>query len=130
MKRTTVFIIEKDTPVANLIRYQLLSQQAKHVEVFPTLAECLHFMQKRSIPDFLIADLAHLEIKASVFLKTVMQLFPGVKVLFLSPFTDLNAASQLMEEGASDYICTSGRMEHWIRELGKNMEFLIREKTL
>jgi len=129
MKRTTVFIIEKEAPVANLIRYHLLSHQAKQVQVFPTVAECLYFMQKKSISDFLIADLAHSEINASGFLKTILQSFPGVKILFLSPFTDDSLVTQLMEDGATDYIYKSGRMEDWIHELIKNMEFLIREKS-
>jgi DNA-binding NarL/FixJ family response regulator len=129
MKRTTVFIIEKDAPLANLVRYHLLSKQAKHVQVFPTVTECFYFMHKKSIPDFLIADLDHPEINAIGFLKTVRQSFPGVRVLFLSPFTDDSLVSQLMEDGATDYIYKSDRMEDWIRELVKNMEFLIREKS-
>ena len=104
MKRTTVFIIEKEAPIANLIRYHLLSHQAKHVQVFPSVTECLYFMRKKSIPDFLIADLAHPEINAPI-------------------------ATQLLKEGATDYIYKSGRMEDWIHELVKDMEFLIREKT-
>lgn len=129
MKRTTVFIIEKEAPVANLIRYHLLSHQAKHVQVFPTPAECLYFMQKKSMPDFLIADLAHPEITGPGFLKAVLQSFPGVRILFLSPFTDDSLVTPLMEDGATDYIYKSGRMEDWILELVKNMEFLIREKS-
>jgi len=129
MKRTTVFIIEKEAPIANLIRYHLLSHQVKHVQVFPSVTECLYFMQKKSIPDYLIADMAHPEINASIFLKTILQSFPGIKILLLSPFTDDSLVTQLMEEGATDYIYKSGRMEDWIHELVKNMEFLIREKN-
>ena len=129
MKRTTVFIIEKETSVANLIRYHLLASQAKHVQVFPSVPECLYFMQKKSIPDFLIADLDHPEINAPVFLKTILQSFPGVKVLFLSPFTDDVILTQLMEEGATDYIYKSGQKEDWIGELVKNMEFLNQPKS-
>ena len=127
MKRTTVFIIEKDASIANLIRYQLVSHQARHVQVFPTPEECLYFMHKKSIPDFLIADLAHPEINASGLLKAVKQSFPGVKILFLSPLTDDSLVKQLMEAGATDYIFKSGRTEDWIHELLKNMEFLIRK---
>jgi DNA-binding NarL/FixJ family response regulator len=128
MKRTTVFIIEKEAPVANLIRYQLLSRQAKHVQVFPSVPECLYFMQKKSTPDYLIADLDHPEILATGFLSTILQSFPGVRVLFLSSFTDDSLAKQLLEAGATDCIYKSGRMEDWIMELVKNTEFLIREK--
>jgi DNA-binding NarL/FixJ family response regulator len=129
MKRTTVFIIEKEAPVANLIRYHLLSRQVKHVQVFPSPAECLYFMHKKSIPDFLIANVAHPEINASALLKTVLQSFPGVKILFLSPFSDDSLVSKLMEEGATDYIYKSERTENWIHELVMNMEFLLREKS-
>ena len=129
MKRTNVFIIEKEAPIANLIRYHLLSHQFKHVQVFPTVTECLYYMQKKSIPDFLIADLDHPEINATGFLKTVLQSFPGIRILFLSSYTDDLLVTQLMEDGATDYICKSGRMEGWIQELVKNMEFLIREKS-
>ena len=129
MKRTTVFIIEKEAPVANLIRYHLLSNQVKQVQVFPNVQECLYFMQKKSTPDYLVADLDHPEINASGFLKMILQSFRGVRILFLSPFTDDLLAKQLMEEGATDCIPKSGRMEDWIMELVKNMEFLIREKV-
>ena len=129
MKRITVFIIEKEAPVANLIRYHLASHQAKQVQVFPSVAECLYFMQKKSIPDFLIADMANPEINARGFLKTILKSFPGVKVIFLSPFTDDSLVSQLMEEGATDYIYKSVHPEDWIHELAENMEFLIREKS-
>jgi DNA-binding NarL/FixJ family response regulator len=129
VKRTTIFIIEKEAPVANLIRYYLLSHQAKHVQVFPTPAECLYFMHKKSIPDFLIANVSHPEINATGFLKSVLQFFPGVKILFLSPFTDDSLVTRLMEEGATDYIYKSDRMEDWIHELVMNMEFLLREKS-
>ena len=128
MKITSVFIIDKETPVANMIKYQLLSHQVKQVQIFSSVSECLYYMRKRSIPDFVIADLAHPEINAPSFLSTIIQSFPGVRVLFLSPFTDDSLVSKLMEEGAADYIHTSGRMEEWIMELLKNMDFLIREK--
>ena len=129
MKKTTVFIIEEEAPIANLIRYHLLSHQARYVQVFPNVTECLYFMRKKSKPDFLIADLAYPEINAPVFLKSILQSFPGVKILLLSPFNDDSFATQLLQEGATDYICKSGRMEDWIHELVKNMEFLIREKS-
>ena len=130
MKRKTIFIIEKEAPVANLIRYHLLTQhQARHVQVFPTPEKCLYFMHKKSIPDFLIADLDHPETHALGFLETVMQSFPGIKILFLSPNTDDTLVRRLMEEGATDYIFKSAWMENWIRELVKNMKFLVREKN-
>jgi DNA-binding response OmpR family regulator len=129
MKRITVFIIEKEASVANLIRYHLLSHQARHVQVFPTPEECLYYMHKKSIPDFLIADLAHPEIRALSFLNTVLHSFQGIKILFLSPYTDDTLVTQLMEGGATDYIFKSAHMEDWIHELVKNMEFLVREKS-
>lgn len=129
MKRKTVFIIEKEVSVANLIRYHFLSHQARLVQVFPTPEECLYFMHKRSIPDFLVADLAHPEINAPGFLKTVLLSFPGIKILFLSSYTEDTLVTQLMEGGATDYIFKSARMEDWIHELVKNMEFLAREKN-
>jgi len=129
MKRITVFIIEKDVALANLIRYHLYSHQARQVQVFPAVAECHYFMQKKSIPDFLIADMANPEINARGFLKTILKSFPGVKVIFLSPFTDDSLVSQLMEEGATDYFYKSVHPEDWIHELAENMEFLIREKS-
>jgi DNA-binding NarL/FixJ family response regulator len=129
MKRKTVFLLEKETTVANLIRYQMLAHQVKQVQVFPSVSECLYFMQKKTVPDFLIADLGNSEIHASDFLKTIRTAFPGVRVLFLSPHADDSLITRLMEEGASDCIHTSGRTEDWIRELVKNMEFLSRESV-
>jgi DNA-binding NarL/FixJ family response regulator len=127
MKRKIVFILEKETSVANLIRYQMLSHQVKQVQVFPSVSECLYFMEKKTVPDFLIADLGNPDINASDFLKSTRSAFPGLRVLFLSPHADDSLINRLMEEGASDCINTSGRMEDWIRELVKNMEFLNRE---
>lgn len=129
MKRATVFIIEKDGPVANLIRYQLLSHSARHVQVFPTQDECMYFMHKKSIPDFLITDLNSSETDAADFLKGVLHSFPGVKIIFLSGNTDSSLVNNLMAEGATDYIYKSDRKEVWIHELIKNVDFLVREKT-
>ncbi|MCX6247969.1 MAG: hypothetical protein NTW10_09560 [Bacteroidetes bacterium] len=129
MKNTTAFIIEKETPVANMIRYHLLAHQVKQVQIFPSVSECLYCMRKRSIPDFLIADLGHPEIEAESFLDTVLHSCPGIRVLFLSPFADDTLVAHLMEKGATDYIQTSGNMDLWIQELVKNMEFLLREKS-
>jgi FixJ family two-component response regulator len=129
MKNTTAFIIEKETPVANMIRYHLLARQVKQVQIFPSVSECLYYLRKRSVPDFLIADLGHPEIDAESFLNTVLQSCPGIRVLFLSPFTDDTLVAHLMEKGATDYIQKSGKMEVWIPELIKNMEFLLREKS-
>jgi DNA-binding NtrC family response regulator len=128
MKSTAVFIIEKEQNVANLIRYNLIARQAKQVQVFACVTECMYFMEKKSTPDFLIVDVAHPEINPPAFLKYILHSFPKVKVLFISSQCDQMTVSQLIEEGATDYICKSARMEDWIHELIKNMEFLIRKK--
>jgi len=129
MKRTSIFIIEKDIVVANLIRYKLMAHQVSQVQIFPTITECLYFIQKRSVPDFIIADLSLPEINGSNFLKAVKSLYPRVRVVFLSPFSDDMLLSQLLEEGASDYIFKSGQQEAWIHELVKNLEYLTRKAT-
>ena len=127
MKSTTVFIIEREPNVANLIRYQLMSRQAKQVQVFSNVSECMYVLEKKSTPDFLVVDLDHPQINAPSFLKYILHSFPKVKVLFISPHTENPIGSLLIEEGATDFICKTGRLEDWIHELIKNMEFLIRE---
>ena len=126
MKETSIFIIEKETTLANLISYRLMARQISQVQVFPAISECLSFMQKRSVPDFIVADLDLPDCNGNTFLKTVKSLYPGVRVVFLSPFTDDILLSQLMEEGASDYIFKSEQREAWIHELIKNLEYLSR----
>lgn len=127
MKSTTVFIIEREPNVANLIRYQLMSRQAKQVQVFSNVSECMYVLEKKSTPDFLVVDLDHPQINAHSFLKYILHSFPKVEVLFISPHTENPIGSLLIEEGATDFICKTGRLEDWIHELIKNMEFLIRE---
>ena len=129
MKRTSVFIIEKESATGNLIKYHLLSNQVKQVQVFPTIAECLYHMLKRTIPDFLVVDLTSPEINGFNFLNTVKSSFPGINVIFLSPFSDESMIAQLMTEGASDIIFRTDHKEEWIGELIKNIEYLLREKV-
>jgi DNA-binding NarL/FixJ family response regulator len=129
MKKTSIFIIEKETALANLIRYRLMAHQVSQVRVFPAISECLSFMQKQSVPDLIVADLDLPDCNGSTFLKTVKRLFPGVRVVFLSPFTDDILLSQLMAEGASDYIFKSEQREAWIHELMKNLEYLSKVAT-
>jgi DNA-binding NarL/FixJ family response regulator len=85
-------------------------------------------MEKKEHPDFIIVDLSHPEINPSAFLRYVLHSFPKVRVLFISPHAGYPHGPQLIEDGASDFICKTGPMEEWIHELIKNMEFLIREK--
>lgn len=129
MKRTSIFIIEKDIAIANLIRYKLMAHQVSQVQVFPSITECLYFIQKRSVPDFIIADLDTPEINGSTFLKAVKSLYPRVRIVFLTPYSDEMLLSQLLEEGASDYIFKSEQQEAWIHELVKNLEYLSRTAT-
>jgi DNA-binding NarL/FixJ family response regulator len=126
MKVSSVFIIGKDVAVANLIRYSLVTRQAGQVQVFPNVEECLHFMDKRQAPDFIVADLDHPDLNASTFLEHVKTAFPRVRVVFLSPVSDDLLLSKLLEEGATDCICKSAQREEWIRELVKNLEYLTR----
>ncbi|MCX6245502.1 MAG: response regulator [Bacteroidetes bacterium] len=129
MRRVSFFILERETALANLIRYRLMMQQAEHVQVFPALSECLYFMQKHFVPDFIIADLDLPEMNGSRFLTTVKELSNRIQVVFLSAHPDDVLLSQLMEEGASDYIFKSAQREEWIRELMKNLEYLSRTTT-
>jgi DNA-binding NarL/FixJ family response regulator len=122
----TIFLIEMDSPFSNMMRYQLM-QLGSQVQAFPSVSECFYFMQKKYLPDFLVADLTALEQDPSSFLHQVRNGFPGVRVVFLSPYDDNSIPSRLMEEGASDYIHTSGRMEEWVLELTKNLEYLAQE---
>ena len=128
MKKTTVFIIEKETGIANLIRYNLLCRQTKHVQIFANVSECFYVMEKKETPDFIIVDLSHPQINPSAFLNYVLHSFPKVRVLFIAPEAGCPQGAQLIEDGASDFICKSGPMEEWIQELTKNIEFLISEK--
>jgi DNA-binding NtrC family response regulator len=128
MKKTTVYIIEKEANLANLIKYKLLSHKVNQVNLFPNIAECLHFMQKKSA-DFLIIDTTNLEYTVPDILKVFLRMFPGIKLLFLSPVAEDSLAEQLIADGATDYIYKSGQSEEWICELVKNIQFLVREKS-
>jgi two-component system, CitB family, response regulator DctR len=129
MKRTSVFIIEKDPSVANLVRYQLLSRQANQVQIFPNLGECLYFATRKFVPDFVIADLDQPELQSPDFLKTLREACPETGILLLSSTPDDLLAGRLLEEGATDYIVKTERTEEWMTELTKNIGFLAKEKS-
>jgi DNA-binding NarL/FixJ family response regulator len=127
MKKTSVFIIEKEPATGNLIKYHLLSHQVRQVQVFPNLAECLYHMLKRSVPEFLIVDLSSPDINGFNLLNAIKNSFPAVRVIFLSSVSDESLIKQLIEEGASDFIFRSAYKEEWVGELIKNLEYLVRE---
>jgi DNA-binding NarL/FixJ family response regulator len=126
MKKACIFILVKDTALANLIRYNLVTHQARQVQVFPSIAECFGFMQKRPAPDFVVADLDLPGMDGTGFLENIHQINDHVKVVFLSPFPDDLLLTSLMDAGAADYIYKSARREDWIHELVKNLDYLTR----
>lgn len=125
-----IYVLEKNAIHNSLIKYHLNVNRFLNVQSFSSVNECLYRLQKGPLPDFLITEYETGDHNGFDLLRKVKSLSPGSKVIFFSAYDDPILAVRLLEAGATDYISKTGRLEIGIKELIKNLEFLIREENL
>jgi response regulator RpfG family c-di-GMP phosphodiesterase len=128
-KSLLVFVIDKNPIHNSLVKYHLNVNRFFNVHSFPTGNECLYKLGKQVIPDFIVTDYDTGEMPGFDFLKKIQEVSPRIKTIFFSFYDDPILAVRLLDAGATDYIVKTNRLEIGIRELVKNMKFLIREEV-
>lgn len=124
-----IFIVVKDAPTANLLKYELKAQRFPDVHIFPSAAECFYFVSKGNIPDYIITDMKGNPENGISILRS--DLFNSrTKILFLLSGEEENEASRMMEEGATDFVLKSAHSGHWMKELIRNICFLQKQDAV
>lgn len=127
IKNRLLFIVNKDPLVGNFLKYQLLGSGYKEIVVFNSAKECLYTLKKGTIPAFIIADYDLGIMNGQDFLKMVLDDYPEIRILFFSSIENHEVASQLILNGASDFIHRSSTSNQAVSELIKNLRYLEKE---
>lgn len=128
-KNRLLFIVNKDPLVGNFLKYQLVGAGYKETVVFQSAKECLYVLRKGTIPAFIVADYDLDSMNGDDFLKTVLDSYPDIRILFFSSVENHEIASQLILSGASDFIHKTTTSTQAVSELIKNLRYLEKEIT-
>jgi FixJ family two-component response regulator len=129
IKNRLLFIVNKDPLVGNYLKYQLIGAGYKEIVVFNSAKECLYVLRKGTVPAFIIADYELGSMNGQDFLKLVLDNYPHVRILFFSSMENHEVASQLILNGASDFIHKNVGSNQAVSELVKNLRYLEREMS-
>ncbi|MCX6269102.1 MAG: response regulator [Bacteroidetes bacterium] len=130
MKKSLIFVVDKNPIHRNLIRYNLEINKFTNVHAFQTGEDCLYRIQKSLQPDFLISSFFTGTHSGFDFLRSVLEISPSTRVIFFDNFEDPLLAEKLLTAGASDYVVKTGDPDAGISQLLKNVHYLAREKAL
>jgi len=128
-KYPMVFVVDRNPIHNSLIKYHLNVNRFFNVHTFPSGSECLYKLGKQVIPDFIVTDYDNGEMPGIEFLRKIRGISPEIKVVFFSSYDDPILAVRLLDSGATDYIVKTNRLDIGIKELIKNMKFLIKEEV-
>jgi two-component system response regulator AtoC len=129
MRSSVIFVVDKNPIHNSLIKYHLNVNRFFNVQTFSSGNECLYRLQKNISPAFLVMDYDAGDHNGFDFMRKVKTYSPGTNVLFFSSYDDPILAVRLLDAGATDYIAKTGKLEMGIRELIKNLNFLIKEEV-
>jgi two-component system, NtrC family, response regulator AtoC len=127
-KSTAIYVLERNPIHNSLIKYHLNVNRFLNVQTFTSGNECLYRLQKGPQPDFLITEYETGDHNGFDFMRKVKLHAPGSRIIFFSSYDDPILAVRLLDAGATDYISKTGKLDIGIKELIKNLEFLIREE--
>jgi DNA-binding NarL/FixJ family response regulator len=127
MKRSVIFVVDRNAIYRNLIRYRLEKSGFTNVHAFSTREECLYRIRKSLRPGFLISSAFDSGQPAAGFLNAVMDFSPHTRVIFFDAFTDPQETGYLLSAGASDCVVSTSDPDAGISELVKNVTFLARD---
>jgi len=130
MKSPVVFVVDKNLLHRNLIKYHLDINKFANVHAFQTSDECLYRVRKNMIPDFLITDYDPVEHIGFDFIEQIKEVSPSIQIIVFSSSDNPILAMKLLDAGVSDFIVKTGKLDIGIKELIKNVKYLIKEKTL
>ncbi len=127
LKSPDIFVIDKNPIHNSLIKYHLNVNRFFKVQTFSSGNECLYRLQKNVSPAFVVMDYDAGDHNGFEFMRKIKTYSPSTDIIFFSSFDDPILAVRLLDAGATDYIAKTGKLEMGIRELIKNLNFLIKE---
>jgi FixJ family two-component response regulator len=122
-----LFVVNKDPLVGNFLKYQLIGAGYRETVVFSSAKECLYVLKKGTIPAFIVADYDLDNMNGEDFLKLIVTQYPEIRILFFSSIDNQEIASQLILNGASDFIHRTNTSNQAVSELIKNLRYLEKE---
>lgn len=129
-----IFIVDDEEYYLNLEKINLNKYGFKDIVIFNTAEECLEQIEIEE-PDCVIIDyLLKDGMNGDEFLKIVNEEYPNIYVLVLSGQEDINIATQIIKDGAYEYV-VKNKMTYFnlndtlnkIKEI-KNTEIITRKK--
>lgn len=126
-KNRLIFIVINDPLVGNVLKFQLSHSGYKEAVLFTTVRECLYVLKKGVLPAFIIADYDLGTMTGEEFLKIVIEKYPDMRILFFSAIENHEVVTQLIHQGAADFISHSSTSNQAITELIKNIRYLEKE---
>lgn len=122
-----IFVLDKNPIHRSLIKYHLNVNRFFNVQTFNSFDECNYRLNKGHLPDYLILDYTNDNTNSFEYLKVIQRMSPQTRVLFFSSYDDPILAVRLLDAGAVDYVSKTSKLEIGLRELIKNLKFLIKE---
>ncbi len=101
-KNGKIWVIDDDTDLCLLLN-KFLVRNGHEAEVFYSGKKALDQLQ-HAAPDLVICDFRLNDITGAEFLKSALELHPGLPVMILTGYSDVKNAVQIMKAGAFDYI--------------------------
>lgn len=99
-----IYIVDDEEYYLNLEKISLDKYGFKDIKIFTTAEKCLLEIEKEE-PDCVIIDyLLHDGMNGDDFLKIVTKKYPDIYVLVLSGQEDINIATQIVKDGAYEYL--------------------------
>ena len=130
MKKSVIFVVDKNPIHRNLIRYNLESNKCTNVQTFPSGEECMFRLLKKIRPAFLITSFFTGQLTGFEFLHSVLEISPATRVIFFDTFEEPALAAALLKAGACDYVEKTRDPDTGIAELLKKVRYLARENVL
>ena len=99
-----IYIVDDEEYYLNLEKVSLNKYGYKDIKIFTTAEKCLLEIEKEE-PDCVIIDyLLQDGMRGDEFLRIVTKKYPDIYVLVLSGQEDINIATQIIKDGAYEYL--------------------------
>ena len=102
-EKTRIGLVEDDPIMGELIAHRL-DLEGYRVEWWQTGEAALRGVQTGAPPDLLICDIRLPDINGEALFDRIMPKHPGMPVLFITGFAQVDQAVRLMRAGAADYV--------------------------
>jgi DNA-binding response OmpR family regulator len=102
MPTRTILVVDDDVVVRNLLS-EILAHHGYQVWLAQNGVEALELLERRR-PDLILLDIAMPEMDGIEALRRMRDRCPGVPVVMLTAYGDVETASLALRQGAADYV--------------------------